>query len=145
MTHIVSYQKQSDAYTVYQLNAPEGSTELCTIDGVTYVSVPDDIAMPEQPSQIAASVVNPVALTTAMREAIKAASPHCALIHERMESKIRDKYSLSDEQYFSRISSGAALGLYTFEAGESVALQAFGAYIESVRQWGREQRGQLGL
>ncbi len=144
MTHIVSYQKQSDAYTVYQLNAPEGSTELCTIDGVTYVSVPDD-DLPEQAAQISASIVNPVTLTTELREAIKAASPHCALIHERMEAKIRDKYSLSDEQYFSRISSGAALGLYTFEAGESVALQAFGAYIESVRQWGREQRGQLGL
>ena len=144
MTHIVSYQKQSDAYTVYQLNAPEGSTELCTIDGVTYVSVPDD-DLPEQAAQISASIVNPVTLTTELREAIKAASPHCALIHERMEAKIRDKYNLSDEQYFSRISSGAALGLYTFEAGESVALQAFGAYIESVRQWGREQRGQLGL
>ena len=144
MAHIVSYQKQSDAYTVYQLNAPEGSTELCTIDGVTYVSVPDD-DLPEQAAQISASIVNPVTLTTELREAIKAASPHCALIHERMEAKIRDKYSLSDEQYFSRISSGAALGLYTFEAGESVALQAFGAYIESVRQWGREQRGQLGL
>ena len=124
--------------------APEGSTELCTIDGVTYVSVPDD-DLPEQAAQISASIVNPVTLTTELREAIKAASPHCALIHERMEAKIRDKYSLSDEQYFSRISSGAALGLYTFEAGESVALQAFGAYIESVRQWGREQRGQLGL
>ena len=144
MAHIVSYQKQSDAYTVYQLNAPEGSTELCTIDGVTYVSVPDD-DLPEQAAQISASIVNPVTLTTELREAIKAASPHCALIHERMEAKIREKYSLSDEQYFSRISSGAALGLYTFEAGESVALQAFGAYIESVRQWGREQRGQLGL
>lgn len=144
MTHIVSYQKQSDAYTVYQLNAPEGSTELCTIDGVTYVSVPDD-DLPEQAAQISASIVNPVTLTTELRESIKAASPHCALIHERMEAKIRDKYSLSDEQYFSRISSGAALGLYTFEAGESEALQAFGDYIESVRQWGREQRGQLGL
>lgn len=144
MAHIVSYQKQSDAYTVYQLNAPEGSTELCTIDGVTYVSVPDD-DLPEQAAQISASIVNPVTLTTELREAIKAASPHCALIHERMEAKIRDKYSLSDEQYFSRISSGAALGIYTFEEGESVALQAFGAYIESVRQWGREQRGQLGL
>ena len=144
MTHIVSYQKQSDAYTVYQLNAPEGSTELCTIDGVTYVGVPDD-DLPEQAAQISASIVNPVTLTTELREAIKAASPHCALIHERMEAKIRDKYSLSDEQYFSRISSGAALGIYTFEAGELVALQAFGAYIESVRQWGREQRGQLGL
>ena len=129
---------------MYQLNAPEGSTELCTIDGVTYVSVPDD-DLPEQAAQISASIVNPVALTTAMREAIKAASPHCALIHERMESKIRDKYSLSDEQYFSRIASSAALGLYTLETGEAEALQAFGAYVESVRQWGREQRALLGL
>ena len=142
--HIVSYKKSADAYTVYQLAAHDGSTELCTIAGVTYVSVPDE-ALPEQPSQIAASVVNPVALTTAMREQIKAASPHCQLIHERMESKIRDKYSLSDEQYFSRIASGAALGLYTFETGEAEALQAFGAYVESVRQWGREQRALLGL
>lgn len=129
---------------MYQLNAPEGSTELCTIDGVTYVSVPDD-DLPEQAAQISASIVNPVTLTTELREAIKAASPHCALIHERMEAKIRDKYSLSDEQYFSRIASGAALGLYTFETGEAEAIQAFGAYVESVRQWGREQRALLGL
>ena len=144
MTHIVSYQKQSDAYTVYQLNAPEGSTELCTIDGVTYVSVPDD-DLPEQAAQISASIVNPVTLTTELREAIKAASPHCALIHERMEAKIRDKYSLSDEQYFARIASGVALGMYTFEAGEQDALAAFSAYVEEVRQWGREQRALLGL
>ena len=79
---------------MYQLNAPEGSTELCTIDGVTYVSVPDD-DLPEQAAQISASIVNPVTLTTELREAIKAASPHCALIHERMEAKIRDKYNPS--------------------------------------------------
>jgi hypothetical protein len=129
---------------VYQLSAPEGSTELCTIDGVTYVSVPDG-DLPPQSVQISASIVNPVTLTTALREAIKATSLHCKLIHERMETKIRDKYSLSDEQYFSRIASGAALGLYTFETGEAEALQAFGAYVESVRQWGREQRALLGL
>ena len=72
MPHIVSYQKQSDAYTVYQLAAPDGSTELCTIDGVTYVSVPDEV-LPEQPEQISASVVDPVTLTTVLRDAIKAA------------------------------------------------------------------------
>ena len=144
MAHIVSYQKQSDAYTVYQLSAPEGSTELCTIDGVTYVSVPDG-DLPPQSVQISASIVNPVTLTTALREAIKATSLHCQLISERIETKIRDKYSLSDEQYFSRIASGAALGIYTFETGEAEALQAFGAYVESVRQWGREQRALLGL
>ena len=141
--HIVSYVKQADAYTVYQLNAPD-STELCTMDGVTYVSVPDD-TLPEQPAPIAASVVDPVTLTTELREAIKAASPHCQLIHQRMEDKIRERYSLSDEQYFSRIASGAALGYYTFETGEAESLQAFGLYVESVRQWGREQRALLGL
>ena len=142
--HIVSYIKTADSYTVYQLNAPDGSTELCTIDGVTYVSVPDE-KLPEQHAQIAASVVDPVTLTTALREAIKATSPHCALIQERMEAKIRAQYSLSDEQYFSRIASGAAIGMYTFETGEAEAMQAFGAYVESIRQWGREQRTLLGL
>ena len=144
MAHIVSYQKQSDAYTTYTLLAPEGSTELCTLDGVTYVSVPDG-ELPAQPAQIAASVIDPVTLTTELREAIKAASPHCQLIHQRMEDKIRERYSLSDEQYFSRIASGAALGYYTFETGEAESLQAFGLYVESVRQWGREQRALLGL
>ena len=142
--HIVSYVKQADAYTVYQLAAPDGSTELCTLDGVTYVSVPDG-ELPAQPAQIAASVIDPVTLTTELREAIKAASPHCQLIHQRMEDKIRERYSLSDEQYFSRIASGAALGYYTFETGEAESLQAFGLYVESVRQWGREQRALLGL
>ena len=145
MPFIVSYQKQSDAYTTYTLLAPEGSTELCTLDGVTYVSVPDDVALPEQPSQIADSIVNPVTLTTELREAIKSTSLHCQLIHQRMEDKIREKYSLSDEQYLSRIASGVALGMYTFETGEQDALVAFGTYIEEVRQWGREQRALLGL
>ena len=145
MPFIVSYQKQSDAYTTYTLLAPEGSTELCTLDGVTYVSVPDDVALPEQPSQIADSIVNPVTLTTELREAIKSTSLHCQLIHQRMEDKIREKYSLSDEQYFSRIASGVAIGMYAFETGEQDELVAFGTYVEEVRQWGREQRAMLGL
>ena len=128
---------------MYQLAAPD-STELCTIDGISYVSVPDG-DLPEQPVQITASIVDPVVLTAELKEAIKAASPHCALIHERMEAKIRAKYSLSDEQYFSRIASGVALGMYTFQDGEAAALQAFGDYVETVRQWGRDQRALLGL
>ena len=141
MAHIVSYQKKSDTYTVYQLAAPDGSTELCTIDGITYVNVPDG-ELPEQPAQI---TITDVVLTDTLKEAIKAASIHCQLIHERMEAKIREQYSLSDEQYFSRIASGVAIGMYTFQAGELDALQAFGLYVESVRQWGREQRAALGL
>ena len=126
---------------MYQLAAPDGSTELCTIDGITYVNVPDG-ELPEQPAQI---TITDVVLTDTLKEAIKAASIHCQLINERMEAKIREQYSLSDEQYFSRIASGVALGMYTFQAGELDALQAFGLYVESVRQWGREQRAALGL
>ena len=144
MPRIVSYQKQSDAHTTYQLLTSDGATELCTLSGVTYVSVPDG-ELPAQPAQIAASVVDPVVLTTELREAIKAASPHCQLINQRIEDKIRERYSLSDEQYFSRIASCAALGYYTFETGEAEALQAFVLYVEYVRQWGREQRALLGL
>ena len=62
-----------------------------------------------------------------------------------MEAKIRARYSLSDEQYFARIASGVALGMYTFEAGEQDALAALAAYVEEVRRWGREQRASLGL
>ena len=40
---------------------------------------------------------------------------------------------------------GAALGAYAFEPGEQDALLAFGAHVESCRQWGREQRAALGL
>ena len=144
MPRIVSYQKQSDAHTTYQLLTSDGATELCTLDGVTYVSAPDG-ELPAQPAEIAASIVDPVVLTTELREAIKAASPHCQLINQRIEDKIRERYSLSDEQYFSRIASCAALGYYTFETGEAEALQAFSLYVESVRQWGREQRALLGL
>ena len=64
-------------------------TELCTIDGVTYVSVPDGITLPEQPEQI---TVEEVALTDELKAAIRVASPHVQLIDERVVMKIREKY-----------------------------------------------------
>ena len=53
MPTIYKYQKISDAYTTYILAEPDYEllgledriTELCTIDGVTYVSVPDGITL----------------------------------------------------------------------------------------------------
>ena len=150
MTTIYSYQKVSTPYTVIQMSLPESQgaddelhcTELCTLDGVTYVAVPDGVTLPEQPAEITAEAV---ALTQELREQIKAASPHCSLIAERVEMRIRARYSLSDEQYFARIGVGVALGSYTFEPGEQDALIAFGAHVESARQWGRSEREKLGL
>lgn len=117
-------------------------TELCTLDGTTYVAVPAGVALPAQPPELA---IAPVTLTPELREQIKSASPHCSLIAERMEMRIRARYSQSDEQYFARIGVGVALGTYQFQPGEQDALLAFGAHVEGVRQWGRLEREKIGL
>ena len=154
MTSIVSYRKATDSYTTYALVTPDTQldaagaelycTELCTLDGVTYVAVPDGITLPEQPPQIAGTVT-PVTLTPELRDRIKAASPHCQFIDARMQDKIRALYSAEDEMYFARIGAGAALGVYQFEAGEKEQLLDYGAHIEAIRQWGRAERANLGL
>jgi len=97
-----------------------------------------------QHDEIAVSIQT-VTLTTAQIAEIKSVSPHVRLISDRMQQMIRDAYSLEDEQYFSRIGVGVALGAYVFQAGEMDALLAFGAHVEAVRQWGRDRRAEIGL
>lgn len=116
--------------------------ELAELDGWHYVHAPDGAALPEQPPEIE---WQPVELTDALREQIKATSRPVQLIAEEMQQRIRTAYSLEDEQYFSRIGVGAALGAYAFQSGEQAALLAFGAHVEAVRQWGKAQRAELGL
>lgn len=150
MTTIYSYTKVQTQHTVIQMALPDSQgandelycTELCTLDGVTYVSVPAGITLPDQPKEI---TIAPVTLTPQLRDQIKAASVHCALIAERMEMQIRSRYTQSDEQYFARIGVGVALGTYEFQAGEKEALLEFGAHVEAARQWGRDERAKLGL
>jgi len=150
MTTIYSYQKVSTPYTVIQAMLPDSTgandglhcTELCTLSGITYLSVPDGVTLPDQPPEIA---LTPVTLSPELREQIKAASPHAQLISERMIQKIRAQYSVDDEMFFARIGVGAATGMYTPTAGEMADTQAFGEFVESVRQWGRTERANLGL
>lgn len=150
MTTIYSYTKVLTEHSVIKMALPAQHrdddaltcVELCTLDGVTYVAVPTGAELPEQPAEITAVEV---VLTPELRNQIKAASSHCALIAERMEMRIRAKYSQSDEQYFARIGVGVALGSYEFEPGEQDALLAFGAHVEEARQWGRDERARLGL
>lgn len=147
---IYSYQKHTDEFTTHTLVLPVDAdgqsvgTELCEIDGLTYVSLPAGEALPVQPEQIAASV-QAVVLTTELTAAIKAASPHVALINQRMIDKIRSAYSIDDEMYFARIGVGAANGMYSPSSDEVAAMVQFGAFVESVRQWGRDERAKLGL
>ena len=146
MPSIIGYQKASDIYTTYQLATPDGAecTELCTLNGITYVSLPDGAVLPPQAAQIAASVAV-IALDAALRANIIAASPHCQLIDTRMRDMIRAQYPLEDELKFARIGVGAAMGMYTPTGDEMQAMTVFGVHVESVRQWGRDEREKLGL
>lgn len=130
--------------TLYFRNADTEprATELAEVEGWRYVFVPETATMPAQPAAIQWQAV---ALTDAQKEQIKTASRNCLLIAEQMQKTIRDRYSVEDEQYFSRIGVGVALGLYVFDPGEQEALTAFGAHVESVRQWGRDRRAEIGL
>jgi hypothetical protein len=150
MTTIYAYQKFSTPHTIIQMALPDSQgandslrcTELCTLDGTTYVAVPEGLTLPTQPSEINPQPVVPGDDLVAR---IKAASPHVQLIYERTEALIRSKYSPSDEAKFARIGVGAALGVYAFGAGEPDELIAFGAFVEAARQWGRDERAKLGL
>lgn len=115
-------------------------TELCDLDGLTYLAGPDEL--PEQPEQIN---IEPVTLTAELRERIKAASPHCQLIQQRMEERIRARFSAEHEIYLTRIGVGQALGSYQMSAGEVQELTDYQAFVEEVRAWGREQRAGFGL
>jgi len=150
MTSIYAYQKVFNAYTTIQMALPDNQgvddslrcTELCTLDDITYVAVPDGLALPIQPPEI--TVTTPT-LTAELAARIKAASPHVALTYARTQELIRSKYSVDDEAYFARIGVGVALGAYAFESGEQDELLAFGVFVESARQWGRAERARLGL
>lgn len=151
MPSIYSYQKYITHDQTKIIKLPENNdhqpvgTELATIDNITYISLPDGAILPmNQPEEIA-STIKTESLTEQLRTQLKAFSPHCQLIAQRVIEQIRDRYSVDDEAYFSRIGIGAALNIYEFESGESDALLQFGNYVEQCRQWGRDQRALLGL
>ena len=146
---IYSYRKHIDALRTVEIALPTDGTnhqrigtELATVNGTTYVFLPEGTTLPTQPAEI---TVVPVTLTPEQSDAIKAESPHVRLINELIKEKIRDRYSSEDEMYFARISIGAITGQYIMEPGEADKVAAYGAYVESVRQWGRDQRIAIGL
>lgn len=116
--------------------------ELATINGVTYLSLPDDALLPEQPTDI---ILTPFVLTDALRAELKSTNSICRLIDQQIRAKIRERYDAEDEMYLTRISVGALMGAYVFQAGEQEAVIEYGAYVEGVRAWAREQRAELGL
>lgn len=131
MPSIISYRKASDDWTVYELEAPDGATELCTLDDVTYVSLPDGVTLGTQPTQIADSV-QAVTLDDALRDQLRDASPHIALIRRRVRDKIAERYQTSDE-------------IKMLRTMPSADFDAYNAYVQSCQAWGDAQKALLGL
>ena len=154
MPSLIAYRKAISRETTIALRLPLDATqgqptpqEIATLpDGRTVVMLPDGLTLPaDQPAEVASTIEHLTSLPADVREQIKAASPHVALIAQRMVQMIRDAYSLDDEMYFARIGVGAATGMYTPTSDELQEMTVFGEFVESVRQWGRAERAKLGL
>jgi hypothetical protein len=135
MTFIVSYQKFIDDQRTVEIRLPEGDgtqrigTELATVDGVTYVSLPDGAVLPDQPEEI---TVKTVTLNPLLKEEISNASPHVRLIRQLVSDKIAERYSTGDE-------------IKLIRTAPSAEFEAYNAYAEDCRAWGREEKAKLGL
>lgn len=131
---IYSYQKHIDSLRTVEISLPGNGmdrlgTELATVDGTTYVYLPDTVTLPAQPPEI---TVESVTLTPELLESIKAASPHVRLINARVVEKIRQKYSIDDEMKLLRDAT-------------DVEAPACSTYIKKCRAWGRAEKAKIGL
>ena len=147
MAKIYKYLKVSDPYVTRTLVEPDYNllerddpalegvriTELCTLDGWTYASVPDAIALPPQP-EVIASTLAPVDLSEQpeLKAAIIEASPNCRSIRGRVVDKIRERYDINDEIKMLRV-------------GPTPETEAYNDYVEACRAWGRAEKAKLGL
>ena len=142
------------SYTKITTPGPNGTTlkvvtpdsqhenELGTIDGLTYISLPVDVVLTEQPAEIN---LQPVVMTDELKEQLKAINPWCKLVAQQIRAKIRERYDGEDEMYLARISVGTVMGVYQFQPGEQQAVLDYGAYVEEIRQWGKQERAKVGL
>lgn len=135
MAKIYSYTKQSDQHTTFLMEMPRDQdgqsvgTELCTLNGVTYVSIPDSVVLPAQRSEVAYQLET---LTPELATQIKLESQHVQLINVRVAEKIASHYTLADEIKLLRTAPSAEFELYN-------------AHAEACRQWGRDEKAKLGL
>ncbi len=118
---------------------------MATIDGLTYVSIPDDQVLPTNQYDEISESITEVTMTDTLKEAIRLVSPHTQLIAQRIIETIRSNYTIDDEMYFARIGVGASMGLYVPSTQELQEMTVFGEFVEATRQWGRDQRALLGL
>lgn len=135
MSSIVRYQKFIDAVYTVEISLPvdeQGQRvgqEIATVDGYTYVSLPDGATLPAQPAEI---TVEPVTVTETVKAEISAASPHVHLINQRVKEMIAQQYSIEDEIKLIRTAPSEEFDIYN-------------DFAEACRQWGRDQKALIGL
>lgn len=140
MPKIFSYRKVIDKFTTHCLAEPDAAQdsadkmiELCTIDGVTYVAVPDSFKLPTQSAMISASVKAETVTDELVRK-IKMESPHVLLINQRVVERIRKGYSLEDE-----------LKMLRRAVKDPDASKAYDDHVEKCVAWGKAEKAKLGL
>lgn len=100
----------------------------------------------DQPAEITDSIeVLPSPLPADLKTAIREASPHVRLINQRMQDRIRERYSPEDELKFSRIGTGHALKIYQASQAELADIAAYGLYVQECCELASAQRAALGL
>ncbi len=137
MATLYTYQKVTDKFTTHTLHEPDYQeteahiTELCTIDGQTYVSVPDTVTLPDQPETVK-KTLQKIAPDDALKLKIKNTSRHVRLINDRVIERIREQYSVNDEIKMLRLAP-------------SVESAAYNDYVEECRTWGQNEKKKLGV
>ena len=135
MTSIYAYQKFINTDLTVEIRLPEDEngqrigTELATVDGTTYVSLPDGATLPAQPDEINAK---PVTLTPTLKADIEDASPHVRMIRQMVSDKIAERYSTGDE-------------IKLIRTAPSAEFEAYNEFAENCRAWGRAEKEKLGL
>lgn len=124
-----SYEKVTDQFTTWELQHPDYEqmpgdsariTELCTIDGVTYVHVPNGLILAIQLEQI---TLNLITITPQLEIEIKQTSSHVKLMEKRIMLDENVRLTKQDENTLSFLSE------FTTSSVTCIA------YIEKCREW----------
>ena len=155
MPSLIAYRKTTDAITTHALRLPQSdkqgeqaAQELATLpDGRTIVTLFDGYTLPEdQPEAIQDSIEQlPAQLPDDLKSAIREASPHVRLINQRVQERIRARYSVDDEMKFSRLLHKAAMGLHALSDADKAKILAYDTHVEDARSWGKAERAKLGV
>ena len=117
--------------------------DLCFYEGFRYVSIPTEVQF-EVPEEISQSWIE-VVLNEASSEALKKECFIVKIINDRLIEKIRKKYSLNDELYYARITSGSLLGTYIMANDEEQMIAQYQVDIENYRAQAKAERIELGF